>query len=151
LGASIPQISTTGIANTVYADPNPSVSVAGTDAVIAFTSTDGSATEAASTNLFYAASATGAVDANDNGVPRGLSETQGITNRNGGDLVYNGSITSGTREQLFAAFSDDSNYSIAPGQDLTALNSITFTVIPEPSSIFLSALGLFSLGLYRKR
>lgn len=129
------------------------VAVADSDAVIAFTSTDNAMTPQNSTNLFYVASTDGTlIDENDTGTPRGLGETSGRVNRTGEDYFYTGTLE-GTQAELFAAISDDANWTrtVDPAPDF--LNSVLpnnwggtdgFNVlaIPEPSSALLTLMGL---------
>jgi len=150
-------ISTTPVSSSsVYRDTGTnSVSFTGTDGLIVFSSTDNAATEANSTNLFYIASTPG-----DNGTPRGLTEGSGRNDRAGNDYYYTGTLT-GTATDLFAAISEDANWtSVATAPDFanTVLNSGEgsgwgggFTVVPEPSSSLLSIIGLGSLCFLRRR
>lgn len=137
-----------------------SVAVADSDAVIAFTSTDNAVSPSNSSNLFYVATTDGSIDQNDNGVPRGLSEASGITNRTGEDYYYTGTLI-GTQSQLFFAISDDANWtrSVDPAPDFLDSvlpnnwggdNGFTVLAVPEPNSVLLTFVG-FALFARRKR
>lgn len=113
------------------------------DQLLLLDSSDGGATEAASTNLF-------AIDPFPN-VPRGLSEGEGKITRVAENIRYTGTY-SGTAEALFTAISDIANWSSFTDASLGATSfhgAYSITAVPEPAAYLSLLVILGPVGLAR--